>query len=146
MIIPLPSDPEAWVSLDPSKVLVRDAQNVFTTVLAAIIDWNLTDDDGLPVEVSKEAVKRLPVGDVHYLHEKIEFNYDRKKLRDVVIAVSSSESQFPVPLEYTLYRYRKEMGLTYDEVLGTPLVILNQDIEFISIENQLKNNQNQYDQ
>jgi hypothetical protein len=42
-----------------------------------------------------------------------------------------------IPISYTLYRWRKAMGVDYISMLDTPIQTILEDLEYIDIENQI---------
>lgn len=55
---------------------------------------------------------------------------------------SEADGQIPSvspPLEFIFFRYRKEMGLSWNEFLETPLSVVMQDLEFFSLEGKIYN-------
>lgn len=49
-------------------------------------------------------------------------------------AFDGKDSQHTPSLDYLLYRWRREMNVSYQDMMQTPIDIVLKDIEYISIE------------
>jgi hypothetical protein len=79
----LPDDEKAWVVMDVSPLLAGDAGNVgqdaetgadasLYMLTARIREWNFTERDGSPSDISLDNIKRLHLADLGHLQNKIE--------------------------------------------------------------------------
>jgi len=147
----------------PSTANLKEAQRAYVTIktlvplgpslsltptliekaTAAIADWNLTDDAGNPLPITTETVGELPAEDVHYIasHLKTRQEFpveDRKRLIIYLSAMRDGRSaDEDPPVSYLLYVYRRKFGLSWQELLATPIAVIVQDIEYMNLENQL---------
>jgi hypothetical protein len=62
----------------------------------------------------------------------------KKLILTLTAKADGKDAPYPVPEAYSLYLYRKEMNISYAEMMATPLEVINRDIEFMDIEGQVR--------
>jgi hypothetical protein len=142
MKIYLPSTTEtedkAWVILDKSRLKVKNLSNKTQALVDCIVSWNLED------KLTPENIVKLPMTDINYIHSQIYFEeMDREARKNLIVALDSAsdgKNVGKVPFEFMQYQYRKVMGISYQELMDTPLEVFWRDMDYINIEAQIGGN------
>ncbi|KKN71736.1 hypothetical protein LCGC14_0418020 [marine sediment metagenome] len=82
-----------WGAFSDIKPGISEVEMATILLPAIIKGWNFDDEDGKPLEISKENIRRLPMEVVLYLLEQTVANSSLKKKTSGESVTSSKESQ-----------------------------------------------------
>lgn len=105
-------DEKAWVVMDISPMLTgdteaveQDAKNAGQATMymlaARIKEWNFTELDGTPIDITYDAMKRMQLSDFGFLQKKLEtgegaLTEDEKKASSSTLSPSATDGKIPV--------------------------------------------------